>query len=601
MPSDSFKWFGEGFDGFPKILPDDCTQYTLYIIDARLSDFEVRAQLRKVQAAATTLCKTLLKDFIWQRDGFRLDLFQREGKGSHISQVLFWLTPEGHSFLQGQTSFGDSIEDEWLIVFLLRELSKQFPESWIQVNDSDGEFLLVEAADALPKWLNPEIAENRVWISQGKLFIIPKQPKEKRAHEGGLKLDDALTFIQGRSSELLHIPSVESEAFYRLRKYPEHIKESLHHAVITIPRRLAYILHENAAYISPAVDAFYLRDPIALRPLQSNSPSKLFFPPEAFVTVSAKFTKVGYAQLRGQDYQAPPAWIASTAKRPHMPGQEESEMTGMKVACGFEMLLSDPQNADKKSVREIKLILEDICAGEDILPSDKDISQWERRQDDESWLDINFDDFERELSGSHDPNPSAGFGDKAAQDNLRRMVTRFKRFLDDDKGGAQDAEFLDDMDNDDGSAAESESGGNISDGEDDDDAVDYDEDGFASMMRDMMGLPPIAAPKEPTSAGVKADSDASAREDKNSIVAREEICKVMHDMEAELQEAGALHLEPTPMDRNQDNGIFPPPAPTNGKAATGDVSSQVSSLADDGELNIDFDQGKKLLDRLENV
>jgi hypothetical protein len=28
--------------------------------------------------------------------------------------------------------------------------------------DTDGEFLLIEAANALPRWLNPEIADNRV-------------------------------------------------------------------------------------------------------------------------------------------------------------------------------------------------------------------------------------------------------------------------------------------------------------------------------------------------------------------------------------------------------------------------------------------------------
>ncbi len=66
------------------------------------------------------------------------------------------------TFLRGQTSYGDSIEDEWLIVYLLRELSKQFSSLWIKVVDSDGEFLLVEAANALPRWLNPEIADNRV-------------------------------------------------------------------------------------------------------------------------------------------------------------------------------------------------------------------------------------------------------------------------------------------------------------------------------------------------------------------------------------------------------------------------------------------------------
>jgi hypothetical protein len=60
------------------------------------------------------------------------------------------------------SNYGDSVEDEWLIVYLLRELSKTFLDLWIKVGDTDGEFLLIEAANALPRWLNPEIADNRV-------------------------------------------------------------------------------------------------------------------------------------------------------------------------------------------------------------------------------------------------------------------------------------------------------------------------------------------------------------------------------------------------------------------------------------------------------
>jgi hypothetical protein len=65
-------------------------------------------------------------------------------------------------YLHGVTNYGDSVEDEWLIVYMLKELSNTFPETWVKVVDTDGEFLLIEAANALPRWLNPEIADNRV-------------------------------------------------------------------------------------------------------------------------------------------------------------------------------------------------------------------------------------------------------------------------------------------------------------------------------------------------------------------------------------------------------------------------------------------------------
>lgn len=63
-----------------------------------------------------------------------------------------------HSTVQ----FGDNIEDEWFIVYLVLEITSLYDDIVCQVNDSDGEFLLIEAADFLPNWINPDNAENRV-------------------------------------------------------------------------------------------------------------------------------------------------------------------------------------------------------------------------------------------------------------------------------------------------------------------------------------------------------------------------------------------------------------------------------------------------------
>lgn len=42
-----------------------------------------------------------------------------------------------------------------------------------RVWDNDGEFLLIEAALALPKWLKPDTARNRVWLRGGSLHVVP--------------------------------------------------------------------------------------------------------------------------------------------------------------------------------------------------------------------------------------------------------------------------------------------------------------------------------------------------------------------------------------------------------------------------------------------
>lgn len=498
--------------------------------------------------------------------------------------------------MRGRTNYGDSVEDEWLIVYILRELSKQFPQIWIRIVDTDGQFLLIEAANALPRWLNPEVADFRVWLNSGKLFIIPlDEPgervarSERKLKNKNLNLEEAIDYLRDHQGGLLNSPKVEAEAFYRLQKYPQQISDSLHHALITIPRKLAYILHQDAAYISPAVEAFYLRDPIALRPIQSLDTKGLVFALSDFVTVSVKFTKVGYAQVKSQQFEAPPFWADFQSPKNDVKSQEMID-NGMKVTCGFEMLVSDPQNQDKKAVREIKLLLEDLETGEDQLPSDADINTWQIREDDESWLDINFEAFEKELGGKAGTDSNGinkGFGDTSAQDQLRKMVARFQDFLDDDTAETEGAEYLDDMDKDDD---EDNTSSDDTDGGDDKD-ISFNEDEFARMMREMMGMSAtqVAAedPKHNSTGGIiqnDVESSVSTDEEDYKVVEQN-----MHDIEKELREAGALDL-----------GLKQPPQMS--KLQHESVKDQSTALttadgdAEDEDVNIDFNLAKNLLE-----
>ena len=583
------KWFGEGFDGFPKCLPDDCIEYTIYIINPKLSDFERREQLRKVRDAGIKLTQKLTKGFIWQREPLTLALERFDG----------------HDVLKGCTNFGDSVEDEWLIVYILRELSQRHPQIWLRIVDSDGQFLLIEAAGVLPKWLNPEIADFRVWLNSGRLYLIPVdngpavasslQPKSSN-----LNLQEALIFIENEQSKLKHSPTVQAEAFGRLRNYPEQISISLHYAMTIIPRKLAYVLHENPSYISPTIEAFYLRDPIAMRPLRSLDRASLRLPPEDLVTVSVKFTRVGYAQLKGQHFEPSALWTGMLSSQSILQRRAAAEL-GVKVTSGFEMLISDPQNQDKQAVREINMLLEDVEADQSILPSDSDIEQWDKREDDESWLDINFEDFEKELNGESTPGstgPATGFGDKGAQENLRKMVARFGDFLDDDAAGADGAEGLDDMDEDDDDDDSTLSDDSEELGADKD--IDFDESKFAKMMREMMGLP---SDQNLTSSHELASIDVSKSESNEGPVFKdiddEGLQQTMHAIEHELREAGALEL-------NHSQGNEPTKPYQKGTTLQSSSKVQSSSSteaeADDDHrpIDIDYDLAKNMLGSLKS-
>ncbi|KAJ9624180.1 hypothetical protein H2203_005631 [Taxawa tesnikishii (nom. ined.)] len=520
---DDFKWFGEGFEGFPKRLPEDCVEYIIYR-DSRCGE---------------GLDGKLLRDYIWQRDSFTLELGLRDDFLKDASKAVPEHSRGGWNpyVLHGRTNFGDSVADEWLVVYLLWQLSKQFPEAWIRVYDTDGEFLLIEAANALPKWLNPEVAENRVWMNDGHLKVIPldcHSSQNTTPSPPSISSKTALDFITTSPEALLHSSGIEEEAFYRLREFPGAIAASLHRAIVSIPRMLAFILHANPSYVSPAVEAFYLRDPISMKPLKTKDTSTLFFPPEDFVEVSAKFTRVGYAQLRSQEFPLPLSW---TSVLPHIKDPKTS--TGMKLTCGFEMMLQDPQNQDKRAVREIKLLLEDIEDGEDELPSDAEVSTWTKTVDDEKWLDINYEDFEKELAGGKEDADTDGFGDASAQANLRKMVSRFEDFLNDESAGAEGAEELEDMDFDD----DESTGSSELDSEGEDKDGSFDEKEFEQAMREMMGMPPDEVEKsglldEARKLALEMEEDEEMERDED-----EEMKKIMEMYEKELKGHGALNLD----------------------------------------------------------
>ena len=80
FPQDDFKGFGGGFEGFPKILPEDCVEYSLFIIDSRLkSQKELLGKLEEVRKESLKLVESLLNEYIWQRESFKLEL--ESGKG----------------------------------------------------------------------------------------------------------------------------------------------------------------------------------------------------------------------------------------------------------------------------------------------------------------------------------------------------------------------------------------------------------------------------------------------------------------------------------------------------------------------------------------
>jgi SGT1 protein len=435
-----------------------------------------------------------------------------------------------------------------------------------------------------------------VWIYDGNLVIIkPEKATSSKLKEEKVSIQEVRRISLQDQKRLLKSTSIEEEAFYRLRNYPQQIAENMHNALVTIPRKVAFLLRQKPAYLSPAIEAFYLRDPIALKPLQAKGKVSLIIPPEDLVNVSVKFPKVGFAQLKSQDFQVPAVWASMLPPKSETKSYSQAEL-GMKLSCGLEMLLSDSQNQDKLAVREIKMLLEDLETGDEVLPTNEDIVQWPCQEDDEKWLDISFEDLEGELGGKNkaDGKKRGDFGDKAAQENLQRIVAQFEMFLNDDTAGPDGAGLFND-DSDDTEDVDSDDDME-SDGEDKE--ASFDEDQFARMMREMMGMPTDTELSGTGSLqhGNAAGGSGRVQElDSDNETDDEGIQSMMQQIEAELNESGALDLDPTPRKLNATKRT------AKGKRSLKGGQPVELDESDDGEENdVDVHLAKNLLESLKS-
>ncbi|KAH8169029.1 SGT1 protein [Sarocladium implicatum] len=552
-------------------ISENCVQYFLFVIDPKLDPRKKLAHLESIRQSTLRHSQELTKDYIWQREEFNLEL----------------RNDEGLTYLHGVTDYGDAVEDEWLIVYILREVTKSNANVWVRVADADGEFLLVEAANVLPKWISPENDKNRVWIHQGQLYVIPLNEAAAPKSEP-LSLARASDFLSTKSTSLVHSPFIQEEAFYRLGKYPSQIADSTHHSLVTIPRRLAFVLHNVPRAIAPAVEAFYLRDAITLKPVLAGS-GHLVFPPEDTVTLSIRFSKVLFAQLKSQKFEPPPRWQATVRETQNEKSQVASTRleTGMKLTCGFEMLAANAHRSKSRIVREMAIVIDDLKEdGDEVLPSDGEIASWPngQRDDDEAWMDINYEDFERELAGQNDirgtSSKATGFGDAQTQTDLRKIVSRFEAFLNDDKAGLDGAE-LEDMDYDDDSDED-----DAYDGSDSEDReVGFDEAEFSNMMREMMGFRPEApASKEPSSTKKHQPTQTSTEREDEEV---QQIRDLTSQMESELKEHGALKLD------SRDGHAIE--GKNKDKKNTDDAHEDQGDDSDQ-EVDIDYNLAKNLLE-----
>ncbi|KAJ1857877.1 hypothetical protein LPJ76_001359 [Coemansia sp. RSA 638] len=418
------------------------TDATSTSADSRLEIETNKDKLHMWYAKLFAFMDRKLGDFVWNREPLLLfvDMLPR---------------------ISGRMIHGDAVDDEWLAVWLLREATREYDELIVSVRDSDGEFLLAEAAMHIPHWITPENSEHRVYIYRNQLHIVPLS-----AGSENIGINDALAAVMDSGVFTLASAPAAAAAFSRLDDYPAKISQSMHRARCKLPVALARAISDQPQLIAAASEAFYDREPTQMNVCQRMSQ----FPPEPSVMVSVRFNRVQYAKITSQDIRAPLAF--------NLPSIDSKDykacVLGMKVdvQAGFLELLgqlgyfdglavTSEQFLRRRTYAVRQLVNGQSCSAgamsEDLLakhafhelsatvsgewqPTDTAIAS-----EDESWLALNSDELDTVMrkaeSVLHDAaqsDPASEFAaddddDRTAQD-LQSMLAKFESFLAADSG-----------------------------------------------------------------------------------------------------------------------------------------------------------------------
>ncbi|OLL25515.1 Protein ecdysoneless [Neolecta irregularis DAH-3] len=170
------------------------------------------------------------------------------------------------------------------------------------------------------------------------------------------------------------------------------------------------------------------------------------FPPIDIIATSIEFTKTLYAQVKGQMFHAPPVYPLPLSTNPDY----AKYVTGMKIACGMEMLYAREGTSSliRKRIDEMFTV-----------PTDEEVARWGNKQDDESWLLVNFSDLDQHSHPGRTPNRP-----DEMQDTVKDMLDKLQEFMG-EEGGLDGVEL-------DGESESSE-----------EDQVTFDDQDFLTLLR----------------------------------------------------------------------------------------------------------------------
>lgn len=125
-----------------KVVLEDAVEYKFFLVQAdSLSSKRIEERLKILVEEILAKVAPLLIQYIWQHQPFNLKYHPERGTtssshylsthdigphGYHLYSLL--MTGDVPAHIGGSTQFGDNVEDEWFIVYLVQQITEKFPD-----------------------------------------------------------------------------------------------------------------------------------------------------------------------------------------------------------------------------------------------------------------------------------------------------------------------------------------------------------------------------------------------------------------------------------------------------------------------------------------
>ena len=300
---------------------------------------EDESNLQSIYSQIVDFVQSESSEFIWNNE--RLSLPENPVKANNYSYYI----------CEGHLDFGDNLEDEWFVVYLLIQITSKFKgKVSAQINDSDGEFLLIHCANYLPEWSSSAAdnqMKNRVHLFNGELHIIPpaSTPAQVTYLPGTGEIADPInaSHIVFSFPELTKAANPIQEFLNKKISNFNNPKTYLHKQTCTLPTKLVWLLRNNPGIINIAVNRFCDKDPDDLKQCRILK----HFKPTNLIDYQVNFTKHLYGKLKCCDYKPDKRheWPMLNSKTQNSSAKiKQRSILGFKLTCAFEILINQLTN-----------------------------------------------------------------------------------------------------------------------------------------------------------------------------------------------------------------------------------------------------------------